>query len=420
MITKLGQTPHTHAADEPKLKAQSILRRLKERCQTDARPMPSLYDEELAMLRTKDFITDNPDHHSITQALPTFEACRASLYRARSRVRPPLPPTRSDIALDGRWTTTLAGDRFLLSDEGDANRMLIFATDDNLTHLANATTIFGDGTFYAAPALFSQLYSLHAEVNGSTYPLVYALLPGKSEHLYTRLLHLLKDACLHITGLQLNPDVFFADFETAIRNAIHTVFPTTTIRGCFFHYTQAIWRRTQAEGLAVLYREDPDIQRFIRRAAVLPLIPMPLIDDVWFQALEDINLHPTNVTPFADYVTEYWVEGDRQRWNHFTNQGPRTNNNVEGWHSRINKKLNHGHPNIFQLIELLQKEQATTEATRIQLSAGGKRKLKKKKYQVIDRRLMRLKQRLVASEMTVMEYADAASHLLHLDEWHWQ
>ena len=66
------------------------------------------------------------------------------------------------------------------------------------------------------------------------------------------------------------------------------------------------------------------------------------------------------------------------------------------------ERESHGHPNIFQLIELLQKEQATTDAIRIQLSAGGKRKLKKKKYQVIDRRLIRLKQRLVASQMTVI------------------
>jgi hypothetical protein len=39
----------------------------------------------------------------------------------------------------------------------------------------------------------------------------------------------------------------------------------------------------------------------------------------------------------------------RQQWNHFDNEGPRTNNLLEGWHGKLQNHLNHAHPNIFVL-----------------------------------------------------------------------
>jgi hypothetical protein len=48
-----------------------------------------------------------------------------------------------------------------------------------------------------------------------------------------------------------------------------------------------------------------------------------------------------------DYVTETWVEGSIQGWNQFDNDGTRTTNHIEGWHSKVNKACQRSHPNIF-------------------------------------------------------------------------
>ena len=125
-----------------------------------------------------------------------------------------------------------------------------------------------------------------------------------------------------------------------LRKAIKTVFPSADLRGCFYHFTHCIGRKTQSLRLAVPYKGDQDIKRFIRQAAVLPLVPIRHVEDVWFNA-EDHHLY---VTRFADYVTDYWIENNEPaEWNHFITDGPRTTNNIEGWHSRINKKLTNGH-----------------------------------------------------------------------------
>ena len=86
------------------------------------------------------------------------------------------------------------------------------------------------------------------------------------------------------------------------------------------------------------------------------------------------------VVSFNDYMTETWIEGHFEFWNHFDHDGPRTTNAVERWHHKLNRMCRHAYPNIYVFIEMLQKEQATNEAKIIQINAGGGVRLKKRKY----------------------------------------
>ena len=42
-------------------------------------------------------------------------------------------------------------------------------------------------------------------------------------------------------------------------------------------------------------------------------------------------------------------------------EGPSMNNNLEGWHSKVKKTAGNNHLNIFEIVELFKKEQASTE-----------------------------------------------------------
>ena len=60
-------------------------------------------------------------------------------------------------------------------------------------------------------------------------------------------------------------------------------------------------------------------------------------------------------------------------WSIYSSQeGPGTNNNLEGWHSKVKKIKNH--LNIFEIVELFKKEQASTQVKIRQLMAGGTRR----------------------------------------------
>ncbi|XP_041357763.1 coiled-coil domain-containing protein 158-like [Gigantopelta aegis] len=67
--------------------------------------------------------------------------------------------------------------------------------------------------------------------------------------------------------------------------------------------------------------------------------------------------HLPHVTEFTDYVTTAWVDDDSlfkvAMWNQHGNIGPRTNNHLEGWHSKRNRSLTNAHPNIYEFINKL-------------------------------------------------------------------
>ena len=76
------------------------------------------------------------------------------------------------------------------------------------------------------------------------------------------------------------------------------------------------------------------------------------MEDVWFEALNVIATLdlPAAVETVKDYVTKFWVEGDKKILNHFNTQGLRTTNNLEGWHSMLKKDVPHSHPNICSIL----------------------------------------------------------------------
>ncbi|XP_048248931.1 uncharacterized protein LOC125378115 [Haliotis rufescens] len=155
------------------------------------------------------------------------------------------------------------------------------------------------------------------------------------------------------------PRTIFTDFEKAVQNAVRHVFDCE-LKGCLFHYRQAVWRNVQKCGLQSAFANNPDVNLFVRRASALPLLRPEDIEDFWFNALEAANMADPSISKLADYVTEQWVEGeDRNMWNHFDTLGPRTTNHVEGWHARINK-MTTNHPNIFRFITLIKSEQSMT------------------------------------------------------------
>jgi hypothetical protein len=135
--------------------------------------------------------------------------------------------------------TDLAHEQFLFADDGNADTILMFTTSRNLTNLVSADIIYGDGTFYTSPTQFTQLYTLHAMVDDVMYPLVFGLLPGKSKEIYDRYLNLLKTTCQQ-HQLQLTPQTFFIDFETATHNSAQRAFTQATLKSRFFHSVQCI------------------------------------------------------------------------------------------------------------------------------------------------------------------------------------
>ncbi|KFD46766.1 hypothetical protein M513_12347, partial [Trichuris suis] len=115
-------------------------------------------------------------------------------------------------------------DLFLAKDAVvSEDRILLFTTRTNVDKLAHAPVWIMDGTFKTAPMVFYQIYTIHAPVGSRIFPLVYALMSGKSQALYKRLFEDLVDVAEEYE-LRLNPQVIMTGLQLAAINATKSEF----------------------------------------------------------------------------------------------------------------------------------------------------------------------------------------------------
>lgn len=401
---------HNHVPSESNIRIKKIVEQVKDAVKEDVmKPVKRAYEEAIGAL-------DMNDEANLDD-LPSFSKYRSALYRSRAKALPKIPHTRAELNITEEWATTVDGRNFVVADDGLDDRLLIFGTQQNLRYLCEAETVFMDGTFQISPEMFLQLYTLHVMRMGTMVPLCFCLLHAKNSTTYRRMFQLIQTACRRY-GLEFQPSVFAIDFENSVITTISQLFPQARIRGCLFHFTRAIWRRVQSLGLTTLYQEDQGINKLVRRSMSLPLVPTQHVDDVWIEAMNEVDNEIQGVSAFKDYITTTWVDSTAARypveiWNQFDNlHGVRTTNHLESWHNKIKRSITRSHPNIFRVIQIFKEQQRETEQTIQLLQAGGSCQLQRRKYRVVTERLVRLKTRLENGDITPYHYAGVVGGIM--------
>jgi hypothetical protein len=271
----------------------------------------------------------------------------------------------------------------------------------------------------------------------------------KSSALYSSLFGDLKTACLQ-HGLTFNPGTIMSDFESGLIPAIRLEFPNTQHKGCHFHmcqvnlivnfnrftgleyfiaismvsffclkqnhvllYFQAIWRKVVSLGLADVYKTNQNCYVQIRQLMALAFAPLVLVRQT-FHILS--NAADQALAPlFAYFHTEWILNADAppRMWN-VHGQDIRTNNSVEGWHARFKKIVRKRHPNLWELLIELQREQAATEVAVQQITGGQKVNTVKRKYRKIQKQIRKLTRRYRSGNppLSLTRYIQRVSYLL--------
>uniref|UniRef100_A0A0L8HTQ2 MULE transposase domain-containing protein n=1 Tax=Octopus bimaculoides TaxID=37653 RepID=A0A0L8HTQ2_OCTBM len=104
---------------------------------------------------------------------------RKSQFLANSEARTGFEISEEYCKLDN-------GEQFLRYDSGieDQQHMLVFASESALQDIASYCHLTYDGTFKIVPEEWFQLFSIHVQVKGSSFPRVFALLPNKTKQRY--------------------------------------------------------------------------------------------------------------------------------------------------------------------------------------------------------------------------------------------
>jgi hypothetical protein len=211
--------------------------------------LPQIYRQEIVALAAEPLVA---------AAMPAYRSVQAAMYRRRMQQMPPLPLNRQNIQIPPNMTTTATGERFLLHCSTN-NDFIIFCTPSSLDLLCQADIVCVDGTFDVCPALFQQLFTMHAFSGERLLPLVFCFMSSKTRAMYENVFNVLKQESL-ARGNVFNPLTIMSDFETGLIAAVSTSFPGVQHRGCYFHLTQAIWRQVQQLGLAGSYAAQDNIR----------------------------------------------------------------------------------------------------------------------------------------------------------------
>ncbi|XP_055308641.1 uncharacterized protein LOC129572655 [Sitodiplosis mosellana] len=261
-----------------------------------------------------------------------------------------------------------------------------------------------DGTFSVVPVIFKQLYTIHGRYKGHHVPLVYVLTSDKKEETYNAILRALLDI-----EPKINPTDFMTDFEKGAMNAVQRNFPMAEVHGCFFHFTQNIWRHIQLVGLQTVYNDNADFAFQFRLIIALAFLPTDCVSDAYDELItteffNGPNVHKDAIEELLTYFQSTYVyDFDRfgkkkpplfppALWNVYgliLSGFPRTNNHCEGWHNRIAAMWG-THPSIFTFINGMKQEQDMQELEMARIEAGNEAAARRKTYVQSDKRIIEL------------------------------
>lgn len=194
-------------------------------------------------------------------------------------------------------------------------------------------------------------------------PVLYALLPDKTESTYLRLFTIIRDQL----GIKIT--IFKCDFEKAQINAVKTTFPDVNLNGCYFHYNRAVWKKAKSLGIC----ENKAGRHITRLCASLPLLPVQHIHTSWLKIVEKME-NNVEMNKFKKYFKRQWLNMDSAIISCGNDQLRRSNNALEGWNRRLNARMPHK-PTLIRFVYILKRE-AKYQDTRIRnaLFSGARRK----------------------------------------------
>ncbi|CAF1106351.1 unnamed protein product [Rotaria magnacalcarata] len=286
-----------------------------------------------------------------------------------------------------------------------------------------AEEIHADGTFLTRPLLFAQIYIIFGYFDGFLIPCIYCLTSRQDQVTYEKILNHIISIGYSQLNTRFSPQSLTCDFELGSINPAAKCFPNISITACFFHYSQALWRKVQDLKLNSLISKSKtnnnswsEEQRkaayiWFSGAIGLALIPPSHVESVWTNVMDEYIPETPLAQDFNDYMAENYVCQQSSRysielWNVFTNiqqKLPRTNNAAEGYNHCMSTVFP-PHPHIYEFIRCLKDEHEYQHHKAEEAQVHKKKR--KNIYEKIDAKLLQLihqfeNRRITATELAI-------------------
>lgn len=209
-------------------------------------------------------------------------------------------------------------------------------------------------------------------------------MPRKDENTYKRFFEAMKTKQPNYSQTLVAPSHVMIDFEKASINAVREAFPESTVHGCFFHFTNNLWKNFEKRiGKSSL--KNVSLRTSLRYLSCLAFFP---VSDV-VTAYEWIAKNADDAfKPMLDYFEPTYIQVKTGRtrkpasypiqlWNlhDVVKDGfYRSNNPLESWHNVVGKDWS-SHQVLNKFVSLVKKEQSWVESKFVELVRDGEHKI---------------------------------------------
>lgn len=109
---------------------------------------------------------------------------------------------------------------------------------------------------------------------------------------------------VHDQLFRLNCSSIMSDFEIALRNALRAVSPGIEVRGCWFHFCQALHR----QAMKMLDLKNATVKSIVRRLRFLALLPVDIVPVAFGILKEEArNCRDGQLMKFLEYFAKQWL-----------------------------------------------------------------------------------------------------------------
>ena len=267
---------------------------------------------------------------------------QADIAQILKEVRSEYPRTPSDLV--SPVYNSYNGEKWVRSyNQGDYTT-LVCAFDKAINIAQRSNYLFIDGTFKIAPKNWKQClnFTVLDNVSNRYVPVAHVFMKHKKAEDY-------KAAFAELSKyIEFRHFIFCtSDFETALINTAREFVGHNKVRGCLFHYRQAIFRRYKNEKSKV---ENKTLLSIVYKI----FSALPFLDrDQFYKVLHFLRSNSKDFKSFMEYYMNTWanqyqfiqkLQGDTPI---FTNDG------IEAYHHQLNKNIQTAHPNLTKATQIL-------------------------------------------------------------------
>jgi hypothetical protein len=128
---------------------------------------------------------------------------------------------------------------------------------------------------------------------------------------------------------------------------------------------------------------------WFKKVMGLSFVPIDRVQQAYNILLNEQPETSIQLNSFTAYFEKEWLS-NVAIWNHSESMGPRTNNHVEGYHSKLNKTLSSSQPKFIDMVVMFKNDESNNSLEYQQVCVPYYKSYREKKYVKRDDEIERL------------------------------